>query len=263
MPALIALLVLVAPTEARAQDSALERARQHLERSEFEDFDRALDEAARGELDGPALRAWLELKVLGAYSAEHLGAMEEALAGLACLMSATDPAPANFPRAARERLAELRAAGARIELAAEITTRASDGGRELGVVSEIVHDPGHLVRSLRVVASFDDGAERAGEGAVHETIGGDASRDVAVRYHVEAIGPGGAVVGSLGEPWIEDVAAGLPADETGLHVGIAVATGVLVAGGLAVAFAAVATDGFRVGGPTTLDGPVIVPLLRF
>ncbi len=267
---LAALVGSFAPSVAAAQEAPasvdlLDEAAQQLELARFDDAGRALDTAARGELDRTRLLRWLVLHALLAYAAEQLGATEEALAGLACLLDPSEPEPTSLPRVLRARLAEMRAEGMHVELGAVVTATPTDGGRDVGIVGEIRADAGHLVREVRVVAEIDGATAVEGRPHVTSIVRGDTSREVLVHYRLEAIGPGGAIVATHGTETapLEEVVPGTPVDQTPVHVAVAITIGTLIAGAIGVAFAAVETDGFRRGGDVVIHGPTVGALFSF
>lgn len=232
--AALVLAGLGAAAPVSAQDP-LTAARAQLDAARFADAVRLYDELAAGSsgLDRDSLARLLQERALARAA---LRDRDGARADLVALFSLDpdaelgDEAPPSLRRVADE----VRAGGVEpLALRAEANPVA--GGFEIR--AEVDHDPAQLVREIRVLELTDGGVEtHTGPVVRIETAG-------PLRYVVEAVGGGGAVVASIGAlgaprtigsagataaPGIV-VPGGGAGDDTALWIGIGVGAGVAIA----------------------------------
>jgi hypothetical protein len=233
-PLAIALLVLAQPALAGAQDP-LAAARAQLDAARFADAVRLYDELAeaRSGLDRRSLARLLQERALARAA---LRDRDGARADLVALFSLDpdaelgDEAPPSLRRIADE----VRARGVE-PLALRAEASPVQGGFEIR--AEVDHDPAELVREIRVIELRDGGVETHTGAAVRIETSGQ------LRYMVEAVGGGGAVVASVGTldaprtigsmgtasaPAIVGTGT-VASDDTALWIGIGVGAGVAVA----------------------------------
>ncbi len=182
-----AALVLV-PAVVLAAPRDVERGHALLVEANFEGALAAFEQAeAGGGLDRATLVRLLEGRVLAHHGLGHRAAMERALAELAAL----DPRHTFGPEVPPEvtvRFAQIvEAAGG--GLAVQVRLLHGEEGYEL--VARPVRAPSGLVRQVRVLARRGDASWREGLGGV---TFGDLPDGEVVRYLVEIVGPGGAVL---------------------------------------------------------------------
>ncbi|MBX3274593.1 MAG: hypothetical protein KF729_30285 [Sandaracinaceae bacterium] len=238
-----AWLTLVLSLPAAAQDAAgaLEAARAEMAGARFAEAAARLDAAAAAPdgLDRPALVTLLRLRALARHALRDADA---ARADLVALLSLEPGATlgAEAPPSLTRALEEARASsGPGLRVDAEASRSA--GG--FTVSSRASGDPAGLVRRLRVLALREDTVEPH-EGARVEIAG-----EGTLRYVVEAIGPGGAVLATAGTPSAPRELRAEPArvaapraaseeggDDTALIVGIGAGAAAVIAG-VAIALA--------------------------
>lgn len=197
------------------------------------------------------LRELYGLRALLAYADQRLGQMEESLAGLATL---SDDPVEGFPPPLRERLVEVQETTPPLQLRLELASEVHDDMRSVRPVPRTVHDRGRLVRHVRIFAATDDGPLRLLGNSETLTLG-DPHEEHRVRYALEALGVGGALLHTLGDrdnPLTLRVEP-LPKDRTYLWVAIGTVAGFVVLSAIAFGFAWVLTDGFTQGQPTVID----------
>ena len=237
-------LALSLPAAVAAQDpaGAIATARAEMAAARFAEATARLDAAAAAPdgLDRAALVALLRRRALARHALRDPAA---AHADLVALLSLDPDATldAEAPPSLTRALEEARASsGPALRVEAEATR--SPGG--FTVRSRVSGDPAGLVRRLRVLALRDATVEPH-EGARVEIAAQDT-----LRYVVEAIGPGGAVLVTLGTPTApreiraplaraaasRDAADDGGGDDTALVVGLA-AGAVALSAGLAIALA--------------------------
>lgn len=232
----VALCWLCIALPASAQD-ALAAARAKLDAARFAEAVRLYDQIAEADegLDRDGLMRLLRDRALARAA---LRDREGARLDLAALFS-LDPnaelgpeAPPSLRRLADEVRAE---SPGRLTLRAEAVP--VEGGFEIR--TEVESDPAQLVRSVRVLELGDGGVQtHTGREVRIETEG-------QLRYVVEAIGGGGAVLASVGTPSAPRTVGSIPLaprmvpdssdDDTGLWVGIGIGTGIVAAVAVAIA----------------------------
>jgi hypothetical protein len=237
-----------------AQDP-LAAARAQLDAARFADAVRLYDELEAGSsgLDRSALTRLLHDRALARAA---LRDRDGARADLVALFSLDPEAELGdeAPPSLRRMADEVRAGGIEpLEIHAEASP--VDGGFEIR--AEVAHDPAGLVREIRVLELTGAGVERHTGPVVRIETTGE------LRYVVEAVAGGGAVVASLGAPGaprtigstgatssaaIDASSAAAAGDDTGLWIGIGVGAGV------AVALAVVLTVLFTVNSDQTQPG---------
>ncbi|MBX3247589.1 MAG: hypothetical protein KF901_10470 [Myxococcales bacterium] len=174
------------PLEAQDARASLERARQLLDQARFEDAQRAFDQAleATSGLDREAVLQALRGRATASYARRDAEGARRDLRALLAL-EPTLTLDRTAPPGLRRLLEEARVDAPAIDVRA--SAEAFPGGVELRGVAD-----GELVRLVRVRHDGGEGSWRA-EGA-RVRVG---AIDV-VRYYVEAVGPGGAVIASYG-----------------------------------------------------------------
>lgn len=251
--ALITLcFALPALASAQSVETDVAAARAALETGDLLGAGAAVDRGfASASLRAEELATLYELRALLAYADDRLGALEEALHALASLGA---PMPALFPPPLRTRYDEVRAAAEPIGLSLELVTEVERDRRIVRLVPRVDGDLGHVVRSVRVRAAIDE-APLALRTESDSLEAGSAHAAVELRYALEAIGPGGAIVATRGSDAapVSEVLGALPVDETFLHVTLWTIGGVVIGTAIALAIAYVATDGFTTGQPTHLE----------
>ncbi|MGE0789949.1 MAG: hypothetical protein AB7S26_30020 [Sandaracinaceae bacterium] len=243
------------PGSALADD--LDDARAMVERAEFAAAIDAFDRVDHGDgLDRDGAVRLLEGRALAAHAARRRETVDRdlrALLSLEPLYRFDERAPPSL----RSALEELRES---IVDRVDIVARAETVGDAIEIRTELRHDVASLVRAVRVYVDDDAGGwtmeERAPTAGPLEV----AARPV-VRYRVEAIGPGGAVVahsGTIDEPRVvraalgdDPVAPPSGGDDTGLIVGLTVGAVVLVAAAVIVSvlFVTMQEPGFQLSIP--------------
>jgi hypothetical protein len=256
----LAAAVLGCPASAFAHDD-LDAALRHYERAEFDRavaaFDRA---AASSHLTRDELEAVLRGRGLAHHAAGDVGAAEEDLASLLSIapgVSLDDTTPPAVRRL-YERLREEV-----VQLAVEGVVLPSSTGYAVSL--RVTGDVGSLQRGVRIHYESASGVETVE--AERAEVLSDASE---LRYWVEVIGPGGAVLASAGSaerPLTygratalaatsnESVGDVAPSDDTGIIVGVTVAIVVVVAA-IAVVLALVLAP----PPDTALSGPMRVEM---
>lgn len=232
-------------------DETIAEAREALTSGDFSTAGAAVDRGlGREVLARDELVVLLSFRALLAYADDRLGLLEESLRALATLSA---PLPTDFPAPLAARYLEVLASTHPIELSLELATAVDRGRRAVRLVPRVEGDEGRLVRSVRISGAIDDGplALRSIDVALDA---GDPHRDVAVRYALEALGPGGVVVAGAGTTTVPQTERlrGLPIDETFLHVALVTIASVLLAGAVTVGAAYFATDGFTTGQSTNV-----------
>lgn len=231
-PLAIASLLLARP--AVAQDP-LAAARAQLDAARFADAVRLYDELAAGSsgLDRDSLARLLQERALARAALRDRDGTRADLVALFSLdpdAELGDEAPPSLRRMADE----VRREG--IEpLALRAEASPIEGGFEIR--SEVDHDPASLVREIRVIELTEGGAETHTGAVVRIETSGP------LRYMVEAVGGGGAVVasvgtleaprtiGSTGATSASELAGptAVAGDDTPLWIGIGVGAGVAIA----------------------------------
>lgn len=241
---------------ARAQD-ALAEATAAFQRAAFAEAIEAYDRAAAGDgLDRDGVLALLEGRALARHAArDHAGAERDLAALLSLQPDATlgEMAPPALQRAFARLQGEV--AGT-IALSVE-ASRVPDG---FAVRTRVQNDVASLVRAVRVHWE-SEGEWRRAEGRGVRVVAGST-----LRFYVEAIGPGGAVLARHGSPDAPERAAAIeggaspveapiePAsDDTALWVGVGVGAAVMVA--VAVVLAVVLAPPDR----TQPSAPMVLP----
>jgi len=248
------LLATTVASSARAQGNEhVEEGWARYAEARFGDAIEAFDaaEASTG-LDRESLVRALEGRALVRFAEEDLPRMQEALVRLASLApehALTDEAP---PEVARAYLAARREAGDGVRVAA--TVEEVPGGARIDV--DVGNDVSGLVLGVRIVARQDGGEWREVRARTLQLRMPDMDE---VEYFVEALGPGGAVVATLGgetDPRRQRLGADIAAapSRTPLYVGI----GAGVAGLVLVVVLAVTLAGRGSSGGTQLGLPMVV-----
>jgi plasmid stabilization system protein ParE len=215
-------------SRAMAQD-AFSEARAALDEARFADAVSLYDQAAaaRQGLDrGSLVRLFRERALARGALRDIEGAREDLLALFSLDPSAHlgDEAPPSLARLAEEVRASVRGPLA-------VTAEASATGDGYEVSARVERDPASIVREIRIIELLDGGVETHAGPVVR------IESDLELRYVVEAISYGGAVVASLGTPTEprtlrrEDVAAAEIAqtgDDSGAWIGLGVVAGVVV-----------------------------------
>jgi hypothetical protein len=238
-----ALFVLLAFPSVGSAQSDLERARAAFDRADFEEAVAAYDAATRGDgLSRADVIALLEGRAIARHASRDVAGAEADLSALLSLdpeRPLGEAAPPALQRAFGRLRGEVRGT---LSVASEATA-IPDG---FAVNVRVTDDVASLVREVRVRWEH--------QGAWRTEVG----REVRVpsgahlRYYVEAIGPGGAVIasdGSAGDPHTSGTPIVVPnepravisrGDDTGLHVGLTIGIGVVLAA-VAVVLAVVLT----------------------
>ncbi len=245
---------LEAPAEPRGEPPPRARIRHAIEQGDLTTANTLLDAAMRAEtMTRDELAELIALRALLAYADDRLGVLEESLAGIATL---TPPGWLldGFPPPVRARLAEVRAASSPVRLELELASEVVDGERRARVVTSVADDPGRLVRDVEVRLAVGDGPLASVEPGATLSLG-DPHRDVVVRYALEGRGLGGASIATRGDDGAPErlSLAGLPVDDTFLHVALVTIGAVLVAGAVAFGLAYAFTDEFTQGRPTDVN----------
>ncbi len=258
--AALSLLSLVSlPTLAFAQDD-LSVAQRHYERAEFDRAVGAFDRAEQSEhLTHEELEAILRGRGLAHHAAGDVGAAEEDLSRLLSIAPSAS-LDETTPPAVRRLLERLREEV--VPIAVEGVVMPSTTGYVVSL--RVTGDVGALQRGARIHYASDAGPEQI-DAPRAEVLTDEAT----LRYWLEVLGPGGAVIASAGsetDPLTyaretalaaasESSVMPAPSDDTGLIVGVTI--------GVAVAVAAVAVVLAIVLAPppdTTLSGPMRVEM---
>lgn len=260
---LIAALVLLAPSVAFANDD-IDAALRYFEHAEFARAVRAFDRAAESDhLTREELETLLRGRGLAHHAAGDVGAAEEDLsAWLSLAPNAT--LDETTPPAVRRLLERLR--GEVAALSVEASAIPSTAG--YGISARVTGDVASLTRSVRIHYAGESGTETV-EGD-HAEVALAAST---IRYWVEVVGPGGALLASAGSSeaplearratTVAAVESGdtmpvapPPNDDTAIVVGVTVgivAAAAIVAAVLAVVF--IPSSDTQVGGPMRVTMP--------
>ncbi len=257
---LVWLVVLwVLPAGASAQ---LAEGRRRLEEADFEGAIVALDLAEQEDgLTREDVIAIFEARAIARRATGDVAGAREDLQRLASL----DPAhvfPAEAPPELADELAEV-ASAAPLEIVVEWEDEASD---RVTVDARITGDSTGLVTDVVIWT-------RSGPSPWRRSTGSSATVDVRtssgqVQGYVEALGPGGAVIATVGSresPLLHRIGVvdtpttpatpGGPADDTLLHIGLAAGGGGLA---LVIVIVVAAVVGSQPSNQTRLEGPIIV-----
>lgn len=241
------------PVSAQGADTSLETAARAIDDADFPAAVLALDGATVLPMTQAELLRWLELHALLAFADGRLGALDEALHGLASV-APDRAAPPSFPRPLVDRLAELVAGETRIVARVEPAVTVDAEVRMLALPVTVIADPGHVVRRVDVRVSVGESAPvlLAAGGTV--TIPGDVHDDAEVSWQLTIIGPGGAVLRE--EPEVSDTLPGVPHSDDAPLIGGVVAGAVLLVA-LAGVLAWGATDNWWRGDVTNVHGTLV------
>jgi hypothetical protein len=179
-------------TGVTAEPDALAVAVQHADAAEFDAALRAFGEAAGGEgLTRADLVVLFGHRAVVCFALGDGPAMEADLARLVAL-DATAHLPASAPPPVREAFERMRALGVSAPRLEVTPLRAASGVR---FMARVHGGPADLVTAVRVYARpAAGGTWKSGEGQLALVVDGKAE----VQWYAEGIGPGGAVVVSLG-----------------------------------------------------------------
>lgn len=224
-------VVLLAPALALAHP-LVDEARARFDEAEFEASIRALDRAERaGDLSMDDLVQVLQLRILCEVALGRGNRVEDAAERILSL----DPARSlggEMPPEVHELADRIRARlGGRLSISASFDP---DAGR---IITAIDHDPGRLVREVRIHS------RRAGDERYRTTTGDEAEApESPLEFYAQAIGPGGVVIatdGTAGEPRTHGAEADFQTESSdggvspwlwiGLGAGVAAIAGVIIA----------------------------------
>ena len=239
------------------QLTSIERARVAIEDADFAAAELALDEAVHAGLTPAELLQWLEVSAMLAFADGRLGAMEDFLLGWASIAPAETPIPSALPSALRTRLAELRA-DVQLHLSAEPLQSIEGATRRIALPVQVPSDPGHLIREVEVQIAINGAPfEALRQGEAVEVVG-DPHQNAQVAYFVRALGPGGALIGTLGSEVspVEALLTGLPPSTEGLTIGLVI-TGAAVLVGIASVLAWGLIEDWGRSNTSTLTGPSV------